>query len=215
VIVPQQSLCCGRPLYDYGFLDQAQRQLRQILDVLAPQIEAGMPVVGLEPSCVAVFRDELINLFPHDENARRLNQQTFLLSEFLEKKVKNYQPPKLQRKAVVHGHCHHKAIMKLKDEEEVLTKLGLDYQTLDSGCCGMAGAFGFEKDHYAISMQIGERVLLPAVRQAEQETLIIADGFSCREQIEQSTDRHALHLAQVLQMALHEGQDGATSESVG
>jgi FAD/FMN-containing dehydrogenase/Fe-S oxidoreductase len=212
VIVPQQSLCCGRPLYDYGFLDQAQRQLRQILDALAPQIEAGMPVVGLEPSCVAVFRDELINLFPHDENAKRLSQQTFLLSEFLEKRVKDYQPPKLQRKAVVHGHCHHKAIMKLKDEKAVLTKLGLDYQTLDSGCCGMAGAFGFEKDHYAISMQIGERVLLPAARQAEPETLIIADGFSCREQIEQSTDRRTLHLAQVLQMALHEGRDETTDK---
>jgi Fe-S oxidoreductase len=171
-----------------------------------------MPVVGLEPSCVAVFRDELINLFPHDENAKRLSQQTFLLSEFLEKKVKEYQPPKLQRKAVVHGRCHHKAIMKLKDEEALLTKLGLDYQTLDSGCCGMAGAFGFEKDHYAISMRIGERVLLPAVRQADQETLIIADGFSCREQIEQSTDRHTLHLAQVLQMALHEGQDESTGK---
>ncbi|WP_373324638.1 GMC oxidoreductase [Reticulibacter mediterranei] len=97
-------------------------------------------------------------------------------------------------------------------ESALLTKLGLDYQTLDSGCCGMAGAFGFEKGHYAISMQIGKRVLLPAVRQAEPETLIIADGFSCREQIEQSTDRYALHLAQVIQMALHEGQGGATGE---
>nr|BBH86567.1 dimethylmenaquinone methyltransferase [Thermosporothrix sp. COM3] len=205
VVVPRQSLCCGRPLYDYGFLDQAKRLVRQILDTLAPEIEAGVPVVVLEPSCAAVFRDELRNLFPHDENAKRLSQQTMLLSEFLEQQ--GYNVPKLQRKALVHGHCHHKAIMKLRDEEAILRKLGLDFQVLDSGCCGMAGAFGFEKDHYAISMKVGERVLLPAVRQAEDETLIIADGFSCREQIEQTTERRALHLAQVIQMALHGGQE--------
>lgn len=210
VIVPQKSLCCGRPLYDYGFLDQAEQLLRRVLDTLAPYIEAGIPVVGLEPSCAAVFRDELKNLFPHDENAKRLSQQTFLLSEFLEQKVKDYQPPKLQGKAVVHGHCHHKAIMKMKDEEAVLSKIGLDFHTLDSGCCGMAGAFGFEKDHYDISIKAGERVLLPAVRKADKDTIIIADGFSCREQIEQTTDRQALHLAQVIQMALHEGSSGLT-----
>ncbi len=210
VIVPQQSLCCGRPLYDYGFLDQAEHLLRQILVTLRPQIEAGVPVVGLEPSCASVFRDELKNLFPHDENAKRLSQQTFLLSEFLEKVVKDYRPPQLHRKAVVHGHCHHKAIMKMSDEEAVLSKLDLDFQVLDSGCCGMAGAFGFEKEHYAVSIKAGERVLLPAVRRAEDDTVIIADGFSCREQIEQMTDREALHLAQVIQMAMHEEQlDGA------
>ncbi len=206
VVVPHQSLCCGRPLYDYGFLDQAEHLLQQVLDTLAPQIEAGIPVVGLEPSCAAVFRDELRNLFPHNENAKRLSQQTFLLSEFLEQKVKDYQPPKLQGKAVVHGHCHHKAIMKMHDEEEVLSKLGLDFHVLDSGCCGMAGAFGFEEEHYDVSIKVGERVLLPAVRKADEDTFIIADGFSCREQIEQTTHRKALHLAQVLQMALHKGQ---------
>ena len=204
VIVPQQQLCCGRPLYDYGFLDQAEHLLRQILDVLRPQIEAGIPLVGLEPSCVAVFRDELKNMLPHDADAKRLGQQSFLLSEFLESKVEHYRPPKLQRKAVVHGHCHHKAIMKLRDEESLLTKLGLDYEVLDSGCCGMAGAFGFEKEHFDVSIKAGERVLLPAVRKADKETLIISDGFSCREQIEQTTDRKALHVAQVLQMAIHQ-----------
>ena len=204
VLVPEQSLCCGRPLYDYGFLDMAQALLKQILTTLQPQIEAGIPLVGLEPSCVAVFRDELLNNLPHDENAKRLAQQSFLLSEFLEQKVDQYQPPKLLRNAVVHGHCHHKAIMKMKDEESLLSKMGLNYTVPDSGCCGMAGAFGFEKDHYDISLKVGERVLLPAVRKAEKETLIIADGFSCREQIAQTTDRQALHLAQVLQMALHE-----------
>ncbi len=208
VIVPEASLCCGRPLYDYGFLDLAKQLLRQILDVLRPQIEAGIPLVGLEPSCVAVFRDELRNLFPHDEDAKRLVQQSFLLSEFLEKEATHYQLPQLHRQALVHGHCHHKAIMKLTDEEALLTKLGLDFQVLDSGCCGMAGSFGFEKDHYDVSIKVGERVLLPAVREADKQTLIIADGFSCREQIEQTTDRRALHIAQVIQMALHNGKDG-------
>jgi Fe-S oxidoreductase len=202
VIVPEQSLCCGRPLYDFGFLDQAEALLRQILDTLRPQIRAGISIVGLEPSCVSVFRDELINLFPHDEDAKRLAKQSFLLSEFLNKKVEHYSPPKLGRKAIVHGHCHHKAIMKMNDEEAILSKAGLDYHVLDSGCCGMAGAFGFEKDHYTVSIKAGERVLLPAVCQADKETLIIADGFSCREQIEQCTDRKALHVAQVLKMAM-------------
>ena len=208
VIVPEPMLCCGRPLYDYGYLDMAEKLLQQILDALGPQIKAGVPLVGLEPSCVAVFRDELKNLFPHVENARRLVQQSFMLSEFLESKATNFQLPELQRKAVVHGHCHHKAIMKLDDEESVLKKMGLDYTILDDGCCGMAGAFGFEKDHYTVSLKAGERVLLPAVREAEKDTLIITDGFSCREQIEQTTDRQALHIAQVLQMAMHEGAHG-------
>jgi Fe-S oxidoreductase len=204
VEVPQQPLCCGRPLYDFGMLDLAKRQLRQILDALAPQIREGVPIVGLEPSCVAVFRDEMANLLPNEENSRRLRGQVFTLSEFLERE--DYQPPKLERKAVVHGHCHHKAIMGMGDEEKVLEKLGLDYELLDSGCCGMAGSWGYEKgEHYDVSIKVGERVLLPAVRSADKDALILTDGFSCRSQIKETTDRRALHLAQVLQMALHNG----------
>ncbi|MGH2387279.1 MAG: FAD-binding and (Fe-S)-binding domain-containing protein, partial [Chloroflexota bacterium] len=201
VIVPQRSLCCGRPLYDYGMLGLAKRLLGRILETLGPQIQAGIPVVGLEPSCVAVFRDELVNLFPGNENARRLRQQSYLLSEFLVKKVEGYQPPRLEGKALLHGHCHHKAIMGLGDEERILAQMGLTLTVPDSGCCGMAGAFGFEKDHHEISIKVGERVLLPAVRQAGKDTLIITDGFSCREQIAQCTDRRAMHLAQVLRTA--------------
>ncbi len=209
VEVPQQALCCGRPLYDYGMLDTAKRWLRQIIETLRPQIEAGTPIIGLEPSCVAVFRDELVNLFPNDEDARRLSRQTFLLSEFLEKKAGDYQLPKLHRKAVVHGHCHQKAVMGMSADERVLKKLGLDFEMLDSGCCGMAGSFGFEPgEHYDVSVKAGERVLLPAVRDAARDTLIIADGFSCREQIEQQTERRALHLAQIIQMAMREGSRG-------
>jgi FAD/FMN-containing dehydrogenase/Fe-S oxidoreductase len=203
---PRQTLCCGRPLYDYGMLDLAESLLRRILDTLRPQIRAGIPLVGLEPSCVSVLRDELLNLFPNDEDAHRLARQTFLLSEFLERCAPDFQLPQLRRKAVVHGHCHHKAVLGMRDEERILARLGLEYEILDSGCCGMAGAFGFERDHYDVSMKVGERVLLPGVRAATTDTLVIADGFSCREQIAQATDRRALHLAQVIQMALREGE---------
>jgi Fe-S oxidoreductase len=213
VEVPQAALCCGRPLYDYGMLDQATRYLQRILQTLRPQIRSGTPIVALEPSCAAVFRDELCNLFPDDEDAKRLNRQVLLLSEFLQKQAINYKLPRLPLKAVVHGHCHHKAIMGIEDEAAVLNRLGLEVEMLDSGCCGMAGSFGFERgERYEVSMRAGERVLLPAVREAPKEALIITDGFSCREQIAQSTGRQALHLAQVLQMALREG-DHAPKEA--
>ena len=202
VIVPRANLCCGRPLYDFGMLDRAERLLLEILDQLEPEIEAGIPVVGLEPSCIAVFRDELINLFPHDERAQALSRQTFLLSEFLERHATGAPLPQLPRKALLHGHCHHKSLMKMTAEESLLRRLGVDFTSPAPGCCGMAGSFGFHKEHYPISQAIGELELLPAVRQAPADWLIIADGFSCREQIAQGTGRHALHLAEVLQMAL-------------
>ena len=203
VIVPRANLCCGRPLYDFGMLDRAERLILEILDTLEPEIEAGIPVVGLEPSCVAVFRDELINLFPHDHRAQALSRQTFLLSEFLEQKIAaNATLPQLNRKALMHGHCHHKSLMKMTAEESLLRRLGVDFTTPAPGCCGMAGSFGFEHDKYEVSQAIGELELLPAVRQAPPDWLIIADGFSCREQIAQSSGRRALHLAEVLQMAL-------------
>jgi FAD/FMN-containing dehydrogenase/Fe-S oxidoreductase len=204
VIVPKANLCCGRPLYDHGMLDRAQSLLLQILDELSPEIEAGIPIVGLEPSCVAVFRDELLNLFPRDERAQALSRQTFPLSEFLETKAKNFPLPQLNCKALLHGHCHHKSLMKMTAEEAVLRRLGVDFQSPAPGCCGMAGSFGFERDKYDISIAIGELELLPAVRQAPPDWLIIANGFSCREQIAQGSPRHALHLAEVLQMALAE-----------
>jgi FAD/FMN-containing dehydrogenase/Fe-S oxidoreductase len=204
VLVPQANLCCGRPLYDFGMLDRAERLLLEILDQLEPEIEAGIPVVGLEPSCVAVFRDELTNLFPHDARAQALSKQTFLLSEFLELKLTpGATLPQLGRKAVLHGHCHHKSVMKMSAEESLLHRLGVDFTSPAPGCCGMAGSFGFHAEHYDISQTIGELELLPAVRQAPDDWLIIADGFSCREQIAQNTTRHALHLAEVLQLALH------------
>jgi Fe-S oxidoreductase len=204
VLMPQVHLCCGRPLYDFGMLDTAQRWLRQTVDMLRPWIQAGIPLVGMEPSCLAVFRDELLNLFPYDHDARRLAQQSYLLSEFLNQKAKDFRWPQLRRRALVHSHCHHKSVMGTDDEVAVLKKLGLDFSAPWAGCCGMAGSFGFEAAHHVIAMKIGEQALLPAVRQADRDTLVIANGFSCQEQIGQGTGRHALHLAQVIRMALHQ-----------
>jgi FAD/FMN-containing dehydrogenase/Fe-S oxidoreductase len=207
VVVPRASLCCGRPLYDYGMLNTAKRLLRRILRTLREEIRNGVPVVGLEPSCVAVFRDELVNLFPNDKDAKRLKTQTFTLAEFLTKKAPGFRVPPLPYKILVHGHCHQKAIMGMKAEKELFGELKLDFQILDSGCCGMAGSFGYEHGaRYDVSVAAGELVLLPAVRQASRDMLIVADGFSCREQILQQTDRKPLHTAELLRMALNQGQ---------
>jgi len=203
VVLPEASLCCGRPLYDWGMLDRAKRLLLQTLDVMEPELEKQTPVVVLEPSCASVFQDELLNLFPHDDRARALSQQTLLLSEFLERKAGHFSLPQLKGNAIVHGHCHHKSILKMNDEESILRKMGLDFRMPAPGCCGMAGAFGFERHKWETSMAIGELELLPAIREASPDCFIIADGFSCREQIAQCTDRHALHLAEVIHMALN------------
>ncbi len=211
VQVPKQPLCCGRPLYDYGMLDRAKVQLREILDALRPAIRSGMPVVVLEPSCLSVFRDEMHSLLPHDGDARRLKEQSLSLTEFLDRN--GYRAPKLNRKAIVHGHCHEKAVLdKMKSEMKVLGDAGLQADLLDSGCCGMAGSFGFEIEHYDISMKIGARTLLPKVRSTGRDTIVVADGFSCREQISQATGRKPMHVAEVLQMALHGGSRIAPSE---
>ncbi|MDQ2663290.1 MAG: FAD-binding oxidoreductase [Candidatus Eremiobacteraeota bacterium] len=207
VTIPKMRLCCGRPLYDYGMLSVAKTLLLQILEALRPQIRAGVPIVGLEPSCVSVFRDEMCNLLPDDHDALRLRDQVFLFEEFLAKKAPAYDPPLLHRKAVVHEHCHHKSVLDKGSGKALFTAMGLDYDMPDTGCCGMAGAFGFEADHYDVSVAIGERVLLPAVRKAKRNTLVVADGFSCREQISQLTDRQALHPAEVVKMAI-DARDG-------
>ncbi|MGZ8213874.1 MAG: (Fe-S)-binding protein, partial [Methylosarcina sp.] len=205
VRIPERQICCGRPLYDFGMLDQAKRQLRQILTDLRPAIVDGVPIVGLEPACVAVFRDELVNLFPEDKLAQRLSRQTYFFSEFLLKNAPEFPFPKLDRKALLHGHCHQKSLADMEHEQAVLDNLGLDWRYLDSGCCGMAGAFGFEKEKFEVSRQIGELVLLPEVRAAPAGTLFVTDGYSCREQIAQLTERRGLHMAEVILMAMREG----------
>ena len=203
VVIPGGHVCCGRPLYDFGFLDEAKQYLHNVLDRLAPALDADLPIVVLEPSCASVFRDELRNLFPADARAERLRRQTFLLSEFLERQLPGYQPPRIDAPVLLHGHCHHKALMKMTDEEALLRRAGATLTVPDSGCCGMAGPFGFDAHKYDVSKAIGERVLLPAVRSATAETLIVSDGFSCRERIGQGTGRHPLHLADVLARAIN------------
>lgn len=196
VIIPRQHLCCGRPLFDWGMLDQARRQFHAILAALRQPILEGIPLVGLEPSCLATFRDELVNLLPDVDLARKLSGQSWLLSEFLDRN--GYEPRKMAGKAIVHIHCHHRAVMGTAADTSLLHKTGLDFQVLDSGCCGMAGSYGFEPRHVRDSLTIGEKVLLPAVRSAAQSTRVIVDGFSCREQVRQGTGRRTQHLAEVL-----------------
>jgi Fe-S oxidoreductase len=194
VHVPARSLCCGRPLYGYGMLKPAKRLLQGVLRALRREVRSGVPLVGLEPSCLSVFRDELVNLFPNDEDARRLSQQTFTLSEFLMRE--GVPLPELRRKALVHGHCHHKSVLGFEPEQQLLEKLGLDVDVLDAGCCGMAGSFGFEAgEKYEVSIKCAERRLLPAIRQAPPDAFMVTDGFSCREQIAQLSGRPALHTA--------------------
>jgi FAD/FMN-containing dehydrogenase/Fe-S oxidoreductase len=202
-VLPTAMLCCGRPLYDFGMLDLARRQLRQILDALRPDIRAGTPLVGMEPSCVAVFRDELVNLFPHDHDAQRLAGQTYVLSEFLAEFAADEDLGDLRgERALVHGHCHHRSVLDFDAELALLQRIGVDYQLLDSGCCGMAGPFGFQEEHIEVAQACAERVLLPAARAADARTLLVTSGFSCREMIEQNRVRHPVHMAEVVHMAL-------------
>ena len=208
VMIPESAVCCGRPLYDYGFLGLARRYLRRTLATLREEIRAGVPVVGVEPSCVAVFKDELIKLWPMDQDARRLNTQTFHFSELLAQQDE-WEPPQLHRKAILHGHCHQKATGGTGPDRQLLEAMGLEVEELDAGCCGMDGGWGYEVGHYDVSIACGERVLLPSVREAPNDALIVADGFSCRSQIEQAqTGRRALHSAQVLALARQFGPAG-------
>lgn len=204
VTVPHTHLCCGRPLYDFGFLPEARRYLERVLETLAPEIDAGLPIVFLEPSCASVFHDELRNFFPPDKSilgarAARLRDQSFMLASFLARHAPQYQPPSLIGQSIIlHGHCHQKSLMKMNSELDLLRRTGANVTLLDSGCCGMAGPFGFEREKFNISQTLAERALLPAVRKATPETLLVTDGFSCREQIAQNSSRRAFHAAEIL-----------------
>ncbi len=203
VLVPRRHLPCGRALYDAGMLRLAKRLLCELMMTLGPEIDAGVPIVVLEPSSAAVFRDELPELFPEDKRAQALASQTFLLAEFLVTRCSGWKLPHWPRRAVFHAHCHHKAVMQVKYDEKVMQTMGIEFSAPEPGCCGMAGSFGFKRENYEISMKIGERALLPAVRRASSTDLVIADGFSCREQIRQATGRVPQHLAEVIRDALH------------
>jgi FAD/FMN-containing dehydrogenase/Fe-S oxidoreductase len=192
VELPREHLCCGRPYYDAGMLDEAKAALEKILQALEP----GVPVVVLEPACLSVFRDELRQFFPEDARAQDLAARTQSLAAFLDRR--GYAPRRVLGRALLQGHCHQKALGGTAPDVKLLRAAGVEVEAPDSGCCGMAGSFGFRRETEAASRRIAELSLLPRVRAAQSDTFIVADGFSCREQIESLSRRETLHLAEVL-----------------
>ncbi|MFP5347783.1 MAG: FAD-binding and (Fe-S)-binding domain-containing protein, partial [Actinomycetes bacterium] len=205
VVIPDRPVCCGLTWISTGQLTTAKTVLQRTVDVLRPHIRAGTRMVGLEPSCTAVFRSDAVELFPHDQDVLRLRDQTFTLAELLLEHTDGWEAPKIDREVVVQTHCHHHAIMGYSTDTELMKQMGAKPHVLESGCCGLAGNFGFEAGHYEVSVGCAERVLLPQVRDASSDAVVLADGFSCRTQIEQtdSGGRRAVHLAELLRAALH------------
>lgn len=193
-------ICCGRALYDFGLLDTARSYLANVFDRVAPEIEAGLPFIFLEPSCASVFKDEALELFPDDERAQKLSKQVWLLADWLAANAPDWVNGRLEgAQVILHGHCHHKAVFGgPKSEIALLRKAGAQVEMIDTTCCGMAGPFGFEADKIEVSKAIANLGLLPAVNAAGPMTLIVADGFSCREQIAQLSDRESMHFAEIL-----------------
>jgi FAD/FMN-containing dehydrogenase/Fe-S oxidoreductase len=202
VLLPGRDLCCGRPLYEAGMLDAGRSRLLEIVHTLTPFVERGVTVVGLEPSCLLTLRDELPAFFPRMSLARKIAENALLFDEFLAKV--DFKPPVLSGIALVHGHCHQKALAGLNAELALLRKSEqLKVEAPDAGCCGMAGAFGYDARHFDVSRTIAERALIPAIKSAGEGALIIADGFACRSQIRQfCPDGRPIHLAQALNMKI-------------
>jgi Fe-S oxidoreductase len=202
----RRPLCCGRTFLSAGLIDQARAEARRTIAALQPYLARGVPVVGLEPSCLLALRDELVSLLGGE--AKPLAQHSVLFEEFLAREhkagaLKLDLRPLREKLALLHGHCHQKAFGLVGDVAAVLRLIpGLDVQVIESSCCGMAGAFGYEAEHYDVSMQMAELTLLPAVRDAPDNALIVADGTSCRHQIADGAERSALHVARVLERAL-------------
>ncbi len=208
----EAPLCCGRPLFDWGLLRQARRTLQRTLDAIGDQIDAGIPLVVLEPSCASVFRDELTELLPRDERAARLAKLTLTLPEFLEQRCPHWKAPTTRGAVMVQGHCHDRSVLDFDAELRLLARMGADVSVPSTGCCGMAGAFGFETAHRDLAVAIGEQLLLPAVRTAAESTAVVADGFSCHEQIRQETSRQPVHVAEVVAAALSERRTAGTPD---
>ncbi len=201
VDLPQQSACCGLTWISTGQLRTAKRVLRRTVAQLADHVRSGGLVVGLEPSCTAVFRSDAVELLPDDHDVARLRDQTVTLAELLLDHTPDWQPPNLSgTHAMAQVHCHQHAVMGWDKDQRLLRDAGVDIRRLDSGCCGLAGNFGFERGHLDVSKACAEQVLLPAVRSADLETAVLADGFSCRTQIHElaGTGREAVHLAELL-----------------
>lgn len=198
--------CCGRPLISQGLLREAQALAQDTLDRLAPLVEQGIPLVGLEPSCTVTLTDEYPDLVP-GEAAGRLARITYTVDEYLalvqDRGGRFPVDPQPPRQVVVHGHCHQKALVGMRPTLSVLRSVpGYAVREVDSGCCGMAGSFGMEREHYEISLAMGERVLFPAVRALPPDALVVANGASCRQQIAHGTGRRALHMVEVLARSL-------------
>lgn len=196
VLMPEGPVCCGRPLYDYGFLGSAERYLRRSLDALRAEIRRGTPVVGLEPSCLATFKDELGKLLPHDDDGVRLRQNVHHFAEFL--LAQDVRLPLTSGDALLWGHCHQKATGGIDADRELLGRMGLDVEVVSGGCCGLAGSWGFEAGHHELSLQMGEAGLLPTVRRASPRTHVVANGFSCQTQADHGANRRPVHLAELL-----------------
>lgn len=204
VRLPERTVCCGLTWISTGQLGIARKVLRHSLETVRDAVEAGMPIVGLEPSCTAVFRGDLAELLPEHDLVPQVANQTRTLSELLVERAPEWARSARPRKALVQTHCHQHAVMGFAADRKVMAAAGIEAIVPDAGCCGLAGNFGFEREHFDVSTAAGERVLLPAVRAADDDTVIIADGFSCRTQIAQGTGREAVHLAQVLRRALEQ-----------
>jgi FAD/FMN-containing dehydrogenase/Fe-S oxidoreductase len=203
VQIPKNHICCGRALYDFGLLCTARAYLAKVFDRMAAEIDAGLPFIFLEPSCASVFRDEALELFPSGPlaaRAQRMSRQVWLLADWLAAKAPEWVAGRLQGEQVIlHGHCHHKAIFGgPANEIALLRKAGATVELINSSCCGMAGPFGFEADKIEVSKAIANLSLLPAVNSAAPATIIVADGFSCREQIDQLSGREGIHFAEAL-----------------
>jgi Fe-S oxidoreductase len=211
---PARPLCCGRTFLSAGLVDQARRELDRLVATYAPFAARGVPIVGLEPSCLLTLRDELLSLRA-DEAAKNIGAHALLLEEFLAREAEagRLRLPlgAMPAKAVVHGHCHQKSFGAFKPVEKVLRLIpDLSVETIESSCCGMAGAFGYGADTYHASIEMAELSLLPAVRRADADTLVVADGTSCRHQIRDGVGRSALHVAQVLALSLDRAKSGST-----
>jgi FAD/FMN-containing dehydrogenase/Fe-S oxidoreductase len=198
-----EVVCCGRPMLSEGLVDAARKNARRNLDLLSPLIERGIPLVGLEPSCILTMRDDYEMLLPNDERVASLAEATRLFEEALLELDTKQLPLQEGPPVLLHGHCHQKALVGTGPTEKVLG-LAADVEVIDSGCCGMAGLFGYEKGHYEVSMKMAERRLLPAVRESG-ERVVVAPGTSCREQIHAGSGRRALHPAEYLaqRLSLH------------
>ncbi|MFI6854938.1 (Fe-S)-binding protein [Streptomyces sp. NPDC050416] len=199
VAVPAGPVCCGLTWISTGQLARAQKVLRRTLDTLRPHLDAGTPVIALEPSCTGVFRADAPELMPADPDVRRLAGQVRTFAEQLVHHAPDgWRPPRPARRATVQTHCHQHAITKFDADRELMRRARPDADVLDEGCCGLAGNFGFEHGHHEVSMAAAEQGVLPAVRGAAPGSLLLVDGFGCRTQIDQGdTGRRALHLAEV------------------